>query len=141
MSSKLDENGHEKLDTTPVEMPLGFQHPEPLEERIRRLIRSSVSDHAHDQGAETFEEADDFDIPDDDSDPITPFEMDFDPSLGKEVSPQMILENQEHYAKVTEERYGDSEPVPSEPGERVKTMPETKPVDEADDNKAQSTPT
>lgn len=143
MSSKLDENGHELLDTTPVEMPLGFQHPEPLEERIRRLIRTSVSQQAVENGAETFEEADDFDIPDDDSDPVTPFEMDFDPTLGKEVSPQMVLENRDHYAKLTEDQY-TSEPVLNTPGERdgqVETMPETKPLADASENDAQSSPT
>lgn len=123
MSSKLDENGHELLDNTPVELPLGFEHPESLEDRIRRLVRTSVSSHAAEQGAETFEEADDFDIPDDDSDPITPFEMEFDPALGREVSPQMVLENKDYYDDLV------NKAIPE-------TMPETKP--EPDAPKAQA---
>lgn len=118
MSSKLDEKGRELLDNTPVELPLGFEHPESLEERIRRLVRTSVSDHAAESGAETFEEADDFDIADDDSDPLTPFEMEFDPALGKEVSPQMVLENKDHYDDLIKRA------VPE-------TMPEMKPEPDA----------
>lgn len=129
MSSKLDENGHEKLDNTPVELPLGFQHPETLEDRIKRLVRTSVSAQAQTDGEETFEEADDFDIPDDDSDPVTPYELDFDPALGRDVSPQMILENKAVYDDLTNQRVPETGPEPS----ATETMAPETPVVPTDD--------
>lgn len=87
--AKLNERGHELLDPTPLELPVGFKRPESLEEQIRRLVRVNISRQAEQEGYETFEDADDFDVGEDE-DPRTPFEMDFDPILGREISPDMI---------------------------------------------------
>lgn len=74
----IDEQGLEKLDPTPMEIPLNMRRPETSDERIRRIITHSLSVRAQEMGHESFEEADDFDIPDDPVDPNTPWEKDFD---------------------------------------------------------------
>lgn len=51
-------------DPTPVALPLGAGHEEPLHEMIKRLVREEVSRSAAEVGEETFEEANDFDMPD-----------------------------------------------------------------------------
>jgi len=75
----------EKLDPTPVALPVGMKKPESIAEMVQRLVRSSeLRRYAESKGAETFEEAEDFDVGDD-IDPSTPYELEFDPYLNKEV--------------------------------------------------------
>lgn len=74
----LKPDGSEVLDSTPMEIPVGFERPESIQELIRRLvidpqIRQDLQDH----GAESFEEADDFEM--DDDMPRSPHEDQFDP--------------------------------------------------------------
>lgn len=57
--------GRELPDPTPLELPAGTKRPETLQDQIRRLIRTDVSAYAEDHGAESFEDANDFDIDDD----------------------------------------------------------------------------
>ena len=65
-------------DPEPVAMPVGFERPPTLAEQVARLVRSNeLARLAQSEGMETFEEADDFDV-DDDFDPSTPWEQDFD---------------------------------------------------------------
>ena len=60
----------EKLDATPVEMPIGYQQPESLADQMRRFIRTEVSNQrAENMGS--FEEEDDFS---DDEEPLTNYE-------------------------------------------------------------------
>lgn len=73
--AKYDELGREIPDPTPVEMPVGFRHPPSLNDEIQRLIRNELSQAAAAQGAETFEEADDFDVDDDDGVPFSEYEV------------------------------------------------------------------
>lgn len=93
----LDANGWEIPDPQPLEIPGGFKKPETLQEQIRRLIRAASED-AKNQGLETFEEAEDFNV-DDDFDPNTPYEVFFDPVLNREISPQEFEQHKEHYMK------------------------------------------
>lgn len=73
--------GEEIPDPTPVALPVGFERPVPLGERIRALVHSEVLRRGLEEvEAETFDDADDFDIPDDPIDPSTPYEESFDPS-------------------------------------------------------------
>lgn len=58
-------DGKEYLDPTPVAVPVGFGRPESLQETIRRLVRTEVSRGASQAGFESFEEANDFDVDDD----------------------------------------------------------------------------
>lgn len=78
---RLNEKGQEVPDPTPVELPLGYKHPLPLDERIKRMIRTDLSVYANEKfGSETWEEANDFDtgedageFPDEDFTPNDPF--------------------------------------------------------------------
>lgn len=68
----------EPLDPTPVEVPVGFQVPETTEQIIARMVNSRMlASAAMAQGYESPEEADDFDIPDDPLDRLTPYEEHF----------------------------------------------------------------
>lgn len=60
----LDEKGHEILDDTPVAIPVKFMRAQTLTDQVRALISVHASQRAADDGFETFEEANDFDIPD-----------------------------------------------------------------------------
>lgn len=82
---RQDEKGREVPDPTPVEIPLGMKRPETLAEQVQRLVRRQVSEYAAMHGHETFEEADDLEV-DDDFDPSTPYELEFDPVLGREIT-------------------------------------------------------
>lgn len=73
-----DEVRREHLDPTPVEWPIGVNVPETLEQKMARMIRTSVSMAARDAGAETFEEADDFDVEDSEALPESQHELDDD---------------------------------------------------------------
>lgn len=78
------------IDGTPVAIPAGFKKPETMEERLKRFIRREMSDAAVRQGAESFDEANDFELPDDPVDPATPFEEFFDPVLGRAITPREL---------------------------------------------------
>lgn len=61
-----DVNGREVNDPTPVEIPAGMRKPETTAEIIARLVRHEVSRAAERQGFESFDEANDFDVEEDD---------------------------------------------------------------------------
>lgn len=94
---RQDEYGREILDPTPTHLNAGLRRPElTLAERVARLVRQGVSQMAQDEGLETFEEAEDFDV-DDDFDPRTPYEEVFDPVLGRSVTPREMQDRGEYY--------------------------------------------
>ena len=62
----LNDRGWEIPDPRPVEVPIGFERPESLEEKIQRMVRTHVSDFAESQGYESFDDADDFDVDEED---------------------------------------------------------------------------
>lgn len=62
---EFDVEGRELPDPTPVAIPAGCGQPESLQDTIRRMIRVHMSEFAQGQGAETFFEANDFDIDED----------------------------------------------------------------------------
>lgn len=80
VSSVLDQEGRfEYPDPYPVSPPVPFRKSlDPLDQLIKQYVRRELSNQAQEQGAETFEEADDFDIPDDPLDPLTEYERVFD---------------------------------------------------------------
>lgn len=55
----------DETDPRPVEVPTKLKRPETTDERIRRIIKEQISPHAVQQGLESFEESEDFDIEDD----------------------------------------------------------------------------
>lgn len=63
---KFDEEGRELPDPTPIEIPVGRMRPESLTDIVRRLVVEGLSVQASKDGFETVDEANDFDIPDED---------------------------------------------------------------------------
>lgn len=96
------------LDPTPIRMPSGFKRPETLMEQVRRLVRTQLSEDARNKGFETFEEANDFDIPDDPVDPSTPFEEFFDPALGRSLTPDEMRRYDNEYRREYLKAQGDA---------------------------------
>ncbi|AZL82911.1 hypothetical protein [Apis mellifera associated microvirus 39] len=96
---RLDEHGHEVPDPRPMAIPAGFRRPETLAEQVQRLVRTHISMQAQNEGFESFEEAEDFDIEDDHGEPTTPYETEFDPVLGREITPAEFSLHQERYRR------------------------------------------
>lgn len=88
---RQDEAGREIPDPNPMEVPLGMKRPATLAEQVQRLVRTSLSEHARMQGLETFEEAEDLEV-DEDFDPYTPYEVNFDPVLGRDVTAADLMD-------------------------------------------------
>lgn len=96
----LDERGFEINNPNPTFLNVGPTRMS-LQERIKRIVHHEISREAYDQGFETEEEADDFDVSDD-------FETE---PLGK-------------YDLVTEEEFIEPvEPAPADAGEPGKEEP------------------
>jgi len=63
---RLTKEGREKLDPKPVAPQIGYKKQPTIAERLKEMVRSErLKMEAEAQGAETFEEADDFDVDDD----------------------------------------------------------------------------
>lgn len=101
----IDPRGRETLDPTPVSVPAGFKRPETLEEQIRRLVRTEGFARAvsGSDEAESFDEADDFDVGED-TDPLTPYEEVFDPTLGRTVTAAEVLQQKDRFEEQTVKR-------------------------------------
>lgn len=84
---KFDEQGREIPDPTPVEVPLDYTRPLTLQEEFRRFLQIEASIIAENAGFETFEEADDFDVDEEEVEFISPYEileMSDEQSFGRE---------------------------------------------------------
>lgn len=77
MSDTIRNPRHEYLDDTPKALPLKFKRQSFID-NMREFIRQELSRQAESLDAETFEEADDFYIEDDDTLPRTRYELDAD---------------------------------------------------------------
>lgn len=104
---RQNEKGQEIPDPTPIAIPAGITRPPTLQETIQRFIRNdAIRRHLETQGIETFEEADDFDVPDN-LDPSSPYELVYDQDLGKEVYPHeknMIDRERQIFDKFSQEK-------------------------------------
>lgn len=88
-----DENGLERPDPRPVEMPLGFQKPPSIQEMIRRALQSERMRQLQEQrGLETLEDSMDFDIEDEPDLPLTPHEV-------RDMQEEVIAEGAAEYAR------------------------------------------
>lgn len=76
-AARLDALGREIVDARPMEPPLGYVRRESLSDQIRRMVLQ-VSEEAANQGAESFEEANDFYIDDDPESYLPPSQYEFD---------------------------------------------------------------
>lgn len=75
----LTEGGAEVPNPIPQDPPVGYKKQESMFEVMRRMIKEEKLKAALEaEGLETPEEADDFDV-DDDVDPTSPYEHNFDP--------------------------------------------------------------
>lgn len=61
--AKYNERNEEIPDKRPIAVPLGYEVPESLSDMIARMVRTHSVIAAR-NGAETFEESDDFDVDD-----------------------------------------------------------------------------
>lgn len=77
--AKYNESGEEMANGDPIEMPIGLKRPPSLHETIAMHVRSAMfAREMSEQGFETEEEANDFDVDGDDEPdelPITPYEQ------------------------------------------------------------------
>lgn len=101
---RLNDDGSEVLDDTPVALPVRFQRAETLVEQVRRLVRGELSGAATLAGWESFDEADDFNVGDD-----------YEPS-----SPHELDDDQVHYDLRADERYKRPPVTPGEQSPVVK---------------------
>lgn len=77
--TRLDKFRREIPDPTPMAPPIGYKKQPSMQELIRDMIKNErIASELASAGVETFEEADDFEIPDDPVDPSTPYEADFE---------------------------------------------------------------
>lgn len=77
---KLTDDGREIVDGTPLAPPLGFIKQPSLHELMRAMVLEHARARERGQDAESFEEADDFDVDDDDEpNRNSPYEANFDP--------------------------------------------------------------
>lgn len=89
--NRFDENGHEILNPTPMQPPLGYKATLSLAEQIRQQVRQLKN--LEDMEPETEEEADDFEI-DDDPAPVSRWENDMIPSIKETRARARQLEEQ-----------------------------------------------
>lgn len=105
-------DGAELPDPTPVSIPLKFQREESSEARMRRMIKQEMSAVADDAGWETEEEANDFDIEDEQvEDFISIWENEFDPELEPQDDNSGMIQEEPIEAKDTPE---EANPPPQE---------------------------
>lgn len=99
--SKYNKEGEELPDPRPMAAAIGITRPIPLGERIRQLVQNeTLRRELNEAGVEAFDEADDFEIPEDDTlDRVTPYEDCFDPE-----HPGIIARYQEIKAGYVEEQ-------------------------------------
>lgn len=81
-------NLFEANDGKPAAIPVNYQRPPTLHEQIARFVHSAqLRQELAAAGAETFEESEDFDVPDDNAHDMTsPHERFYDEDLGREIS-------------------------------------------------------
>lgn len=106
----LDEKGREMCNPKPLVVHSGLKRQEPIRDQIKRVLRQELSRQAHEQGFETFDEANDFDIDDEDPDFLTSYEIQ---GLEDEYLPQ---EPQKESPPQTEPPKPETSPPPQEGG-------------------------
>jgi len=99
----LDHNGHELPNPTPMQPPVGYVRHKTIAEQMREMIRMASYEAAA-AGAESEEEANDFDVGED-MEPSSPWEHDFevDPALEAMIALQ---------SKPPRKEGAQAEPVP-----------------------------
>lgn len=125
----LDKFGHETPDPTPMAPPVGYVRQPTMVDIIRQQIQShKLAQEAEAAGLETWEEANDFDIPDDPIPPGSPWEEIYDPE-----PPQPRLYN-------AQEQLDPERPRPPKPAEQSASKPAQEPVPPSDGPPAPTPP-
>lgn len=75
MEAELSAAGHEINNPMPIVQNMDIGQPLSLQERIQRILYHDVSRKAHEAGMETLEEAQDFDMPDEDTSILTHYQV------------------------------------------------------------------
>lgn len=102
VSSGQNSFGQEVPDGVPMEVPLGFRNGPTLADTIRRMVQNEqLRAAAQAEGFDSFEDAEDFDIPDDPIDPRTDYEAVFDP-VPSPPAPSSVQEAAKPSAAVSE---------------------------------------
>ncbi len=100
----LDEKGRELLNPNPLYVEVGPRRLT-LQEQIRRVLHTEISRQAYDQGFESFEESEDFDIED---------EFDLEPDSSYEE----VIEEEFDLPEVEPEVTAPADPTPDpDPGQ------------------------
>lgn len=86
--SMIGEDGLEYCNPNPMVVDVGPKRLS-LEEQIERILRREISRVAYKEGLETFEEANDFEVPDEDPLPMSGFEFE---EMKEEVVPAPKVE-------------------------------------------------
>ena len=74
-AQKYNHKGEELPDPTPMELPVGFTRPPTIEELFARLVLDPAAQRElAENGIETEEEANDFDVEDEMPDPTSPYQ-------------------------------------------------------------------
>lgn len=102
----IDEKGREVLSSARFDLDTSLRRPLTLNERIKRLIHTSISDQAAQQGHETVEEAMDFDMPEEREDAFGPgYEL-------EEMIDEYPIPNKTETAESGPQDSKDPEPAP-----------------------------
>lgn len=117
--AKYDELGREIPDPQPIEIPLRFRSGPTIDQKMKQMLVNLLNQQAREQGTETFEEANDFDIPDDFDDPLTPYEiveMHLDQPADQALTPPLQSGVAPPGAGPADPAPGSEVPTPSQPG-------------------------
>lgn len=116
---KFDDLGREIMDPTPIAPPIGYRKQPSIAEQMRAMIRSErLREEAAAQGYESFEEADDFDV-DDDFDPTSPFEEQFEPLPQENLDDRLKTLGDHIGSAIISKLGGDLQPETAEPAAPV----------------------
>lgn len=144
---RRDGRGRELLDPVPVAPPVGWFKQPSMFDQVRDMVRGEhLRIYAESQGAETFDDANDFDV-EDDMHPISPYEADFEPL--QDLQARRQSEFREQFLKEREERYikrkrrewqAEDDVVRSSPAKALPPEPRPSPAVGAGDGGRQPAP-
>lgn len=115
-TDRHDVNGYEHLDPTPIAVPLAFSQPDPVLQAVANVMASqALARRLDDNGFETEEEANDFDVPGD-SPVVTSYEVAGDPRLDVLVAEAKLREAKVFAEAKANGRINKGSPTPIVPG-------------------------
>lgn len=118
----LDNDGKLVPDPVPIAPPIGYKKAPSMVEIVRDMVKGErLAQAAREAGAETFEEAEDFDVPDDPPDMRSPFENTFDPPISELLSAgqQALAEKAGEAAKAAGSPDKPAPPPPAPPAPKA----------------------